>query len=368
MDLWRRLTNKGSSVPRQSDTSSRCVTESVSGTHDFVVANYSRIRDLPEGDSVMSGTFTVGGCDWFLCFYPRGAFWSTAFHTEEYRGYVAASVHLLKKETPVMATARVTIGLMDRHGEMKNITTSDTYNFTPGVSLKFHDFTRKSKLASRRYLKDDCVTIRCVLTVLTPRTEATRAVPATAAPLPELNGHLERMLRDGKGTDVTIEIGGQAFRAHSCVLAARSPVFDAELFGPMKRKDTDERIRIEDMEPTVFESLLHFIYTDSLPGNGEGCSTAVTQHLLVAADRYGVEKLKHACDMKLRATLDVETVATTMVLAKQHHCPLLTDACITFMVSSRKVLADVAATEGFKHFTASIPLENQIEILGKVSH
>jgi speckle-type POZ protein len=227
---------------------------------------------------------------------------------------------------------------------------------------------RRSKLKSRRYLKDDCLTIRCVLTVVTPRTEPTRAGPAAAAasPLPDLHGHLERMLRDGKGTDVTIDVRGQAFRAHRCVLAARSPVFDAELFGAMKRKDT-ERIGVEDMEPAVFELLLHFIYTDSLPGNGEGCGTAVTQHLLVAADRYGLDKLKEACDMKLRTSLDVETVATTLALAEQHQCSLLKDACVTFMSSSRKVLGDVVATQGFKHLTASIPLENLRERLGMVS-
>ncbi|KAM0822183.1 hypothetical protein ACQ4PT_071662 [Festuca glaucescens] len=251
MDLWRRLTNKGSSVPRQADTSSRCVTESVSGTHDFVVANYS-------GDFVTSGTFSVGGYDWFLRFYPCGSLWSDPFHREQYRGYAAASVHLLKRETPVVARARVTIGLVDRHGAMASNKTLDAYNFTPRLPRKFHSFARKLKLTSWRYLKDDCVTIRCFLTVITPRTEATRAVPAAAAPLPDLHGHLERMLRDGKGTDLTIEVRGQAFDA------ARSPVFDVELFGPMKRKHTDERICIEDMEPTVFETLLHFIYTDSL--------------------------------------------------------------------------------------------------------
>jgi speckle-type POZ protein len=71
--------------------------------------------------------------------------------------------------------------------------------------------------------------------------------------------------------------------------------------------------------------------------------------------------------MKLRTSLDVETVATTLALAEQHHCPLLKDACVTFMSSSRKVLGDVVATQGFKHLTASIPLENLKERLGMVS-
>ncbi|CAM0902621.1 unnamed protein product [Alopecurus aequalis] len=361
MDLWRRLTNKGS-VPRQADTSSRSVTASVSGTHDFVVANYSQIRDLPVGHSVCSGTFTVGGYDWYLRFYPCGLFRIP----REFPEHAAASVHLRRREeTDVVATARVTIGLVDCHGTTPSKGTSDAYVFLPVVKpQEIPNFVRKSKLTSRRYLVGDCLRIRCVLTVIKPRKGVTMAGPAATAPLPDLHGDLKRMLRDGKGTDVTIHVRGQAFHAHRCMLAARSPVFDAEIFGPMKRKDT-ERVAIDDMEPTVFELLLHFIYTDSLPDNGEGCSTAVTPHLLLAADRYGMDKLKQVCDMRLRASLDVETVGTTLLLAVQHQCPLLREACVMYMSSSQKVLADVMATQGFKHLSTIDPLVNLTEILSK---
>src|SRR4051812_1892614 len=126
---------------------------------------------------------------------------------------------------------------------MANRRTSDTNHFCAAdISPTFPGFVRTSKLTSRRYLVDDCLTIRCVVTVINPRTERATAGPAAAAPLPEMLGHLERMLEDGKGADVTIDIGGRAFRAHRCMLAARSPVFDAELFGPMKRKDAAEHV------------------------------------------------------------------------------------------------------------------------------
>ncbi|KAF8746793.1 hypothetical protein HU200_013318 [Digitaria exilis] len=53
----------------------------------------------------------------------------------------------------------------------------------------------------------------------------------------------------------------------------------------------DDVVDIANMEPAIFEMLLHFVYTDSLPAifNGAGNdSTAAAQHLLVAADRYGM--------------------------------------------------------------------------------
>nr|XP_045089567.1 BTB/POZ and MATH domain-containing protein 1-like [Aegilops tauschii subsp. strangulata] len=257
MDAWRRLTNR--EAPRQADTSSRCVAESASVSHDFVLVNYSQIRDLPVNEAVTSGHFTVGGHDWFISFYPGG--WSTSTSRYSQR----------EKECPGYAAASDLCADPSLHrGGTSSTTASQSGASSPSSIL---------------------------------RTERTTAGPAAAAPLPEMLGHLQRMLEDGKDADVTIDVGGRAFRAHRCVVAARSPVFDAELFGPMKRKDAAEHVEVHDMEPEVFELLLRFIYTDSLPGDGEDCRVAMTQHLLVAADRYGVDKLKQACDVKLRTRL-----------------------------------------------------------------
>ena len=111
------------------------------------------------------------------------------------------------------------------------------------------------------------------------------------------------MLSDGEGADVTFTVGSQMFRDHKCVLASRSAVFRAQLFGPMKEK-AKNLIRIDDMEPTIFEALLHFIFIDRLPDSCiDGRNPAIT-HLLVAADRYGVERLRLLCESKLsEATL-----------------------------------------------------------------
>ena len=62
------------------------------------------------------------------------------------------------------------------------------------------------------------------------------------------------ILESGKGTDVSFEVDGEVFAAHKLMLAARSPVFRAQLFGPLKDKNT-ERIKVEDMEAPVFKVL-----------------------------------------------------------------------------------------------------------------
>ena len=154
------------------------------------------------------------------------------------------------------------------------------------------------------------------------------------------------------------------FRAHICVLAFRSPVFRAELFDPMKEK-AENLIRIDDTESAIFEALLHFIYTDRLPDSCSDGRNLAIMHLLVAADRYGVERLRLLCESKLSKAIDVEIVATTLSLAEQHNCSQLRRACIGFM-ASLNMFGPNMETDGFDHLIASCPLAMK-EILDNVS-
>lgn len=121
---------------------------------------------------------------------------------------------------------------------------------------------------------------------------------------PDLHRHLGALLGSGVGADVRIKVGGKLFAAHKNVLAARSPVFMAELFGNNGGKDQKETtkaaaaatgngvIRIDDMDLRVFRAMLQFIYTDTLPSIDKGDMAFMAQNLLVAAHRYGIERLK----------------------------------------------------------------------------
>lgn len=68
----------------------------------------------------------------------------------------------------------------------------------------------------------------------------------------DLGLHFGQLLESGKDTDVNFDVNGEIFTAHKLVLAARSPVFRAQLFGPMKDQNT-EHIKVEDMEAPVFK-------------------------------------------------------------------------------------------------------------------
>ncbi|KAM0864422.1 hypothetical protein ACQ4PT_043925 [Festuca glaucescens] len=175
---------------------------------------------------------------------------------------------------------------------------------------------------------------------------------AAAAGLTNPHQGLADMLEDHDGAEVTFTVGDRQFRADRRVLAAGSPVFAAELFGPMKETST-RHVKIDDMEPAIFEVLLHFACTGVLPDDADG--VAPLQHLLVAADRYGMHRLMAACEWKLCQSIDVESVSSTLALAEQHHRVKLKDACIRF-VSTKSVLAAVRETEGFAHLVETCPL------------
>ncbi|KAK3141452.1 hypothetical protein QOZ80_4BG0334120 [Eleusine coracana subsp. coracana] len=340
-----------------SRTSSTSITGSVTGMHDFKVTGFSLLEGMGVGRFVSSSTFAVGGRDWAVRFYPDGA-------TVDCGGNASAFLYYSGREAAGVR-ARFTLALLERDGKMSQATNSGMrHTFCPANdNWGFVKFVDKSRLL--QHLDHDCLTIRCVLTVVKEsRTVDGRGSNSIVVPPSNLHLDFEQMLNDGEGADVTFTVDDQLFSAHRCVLAYRSPVFKAELFGPMK-ENVSKSIPIDDMEPSIFEALLYFIYTDRLPDSCSDGKNPAMQHLLVAADRYGVERLRLMCESKLSEAIDVDTVATTLVLAEQHNCSQLRRACIGFMASPN-MLSPVMRSDGFKHLMESCPLVMK-EILDEVS-
>ncbi|XP_039778522.1 BTB/POZ and MATH domain-containing protein 2-like [Panicum virgatum] len=173
---------------------------------------------------------------------------------------------------------------------------------------------------------DDYFRVRCDVAIL--REAAPQAPPRL--------GLGDLLAGQRAGRDVTFEVGGEVFTAHRCVLAARSTVFMAELFGPGGQQQQNDaaasRVRIDGMAARVFQALLHFIYTDSFPKvDDDGDKVAMAQGLLAAADRYKLEGLKSACSDMLGSRIDATTVVTTLQLAHKHGCHNLKEACTKFL-------------------------------------
>jgi speckle-type POZ protein len=142
----------------------------------------------------------------------------------------------------------------------------------------------------------------------------------------------------------------------------------------MAEGTTSTVIRIKDMEAKVFAALLCFIYTDSFSEmdkynniekeEGQEEEKVVKdvrelqwlQDLFVAADRYDIQQLKFICEKQLTKHIGVNSVASTLALAEQHHCNRLKEACLKFIqVQSLPCLDKVMATDDWEHITAAYP-------------
>ncbi|CAL4997540.1 unnamed protein product [Urochloa decumbens] len=325
------------------------------GRHVFEINGYSKHRGMgsPDENFVRSGTFSVGGYYWSIRFYPDG-------NTVKEKDYISVYLELMRDGAKVRASCDLrlvdqTTGLPSsvHTTELRMFSSSDASRYAPQTSL----FKKRSELEDSGYLKDDRLVIDCVITVVTElRVSESKFRRRIEVPPSDIGKCLGKLLDAEEGADVTFSVGGETLAAHKLVLAMRSPVFKAELYGPM-REGSAKLVTIEDMQPAVFRALLHFIYTDSLPDMddlGQDANCEMMRHLLVAANRYGVDRLKLVCQSIMCDKIDVKNVATTLGLAYQHDCNLLYDVCLEY-ISSSNVMDAVVATHGYKNLKTTCP-------------
>uniref|UniRef100_A0A453LR78 BTB domain-containing protein n=1 Tax=Aegilops tauschii subsp. strangulata TaxID=200361 RepID=A0A453LR78_AEGTS len=229
--------------------------------------------------------------------------------------------------------AKFMFSLLDQHGKpVPSYTgTSDTREFSMHKGHGFGGFMKRVQLEESEHLQDDSFTVKVDVTIMSEF--HTQETPSILVPPSDLHRHLGVLLSSKAGVDVKFQVGGETFSAHRLVLAARSPIFRAEFFGQMREGTTTEAIRIDDMEAPVFNALLTFMYTDALPDMKQEEEYAMAQHLLVAADKYNLERLKLICEDKLCNRIDTSSVATILALAEQRQCHELKAACLVFLSS-----------------------------------
>jgi speckle-type POZ protein len=327
----------------QRKVSAAIVAESEERSYVFKVHGYSRLKDqFKNGECLSSPPFSVVGDNWFLKYYPNGCLENHAAYIFLFLHSVdgkdvnakASSIRVLDKDglpvAPYMGNISESILNLLAHMQIsaKNCSTATT-NSSLGIHID------RANTEQSGYIIDDCLSIKCDFSLKKDiHSEETFGDQFVVVPPTDLHLQFGNLLDSMDGADVTFHVGGDKFLAHRIVLAARSSVFKAELLGTMKEK-TGSPIEIRDMEADVFKSLLHFIYTDSQPvlelASKQGISrpdVVMAGHLLVAADRYNIGRLKAMCEHKLCSRIDANMVATSLALAVQHNCSGLKEACL----------------------------------------
>ncbi|KHG25171.1 BTB/POZ and MATH domain-containing 4 -like protein [Gossypium arboreum] len=323
--------------PLGSPTSSRSVTQTVNGSHRFTIKGYSLAKGMGVGKHIASESFTVGGYQWAIYFYPDGK------NPEDHSTYVSVFVALASEGTDVRALFELT--LLDQSGKGKHKVHShfDRALESGPYTLKYRGsmwgykrFFRRAMLETSDFLKDDCLKINCTVGVVVSETDCPR-LHSIQVPESDIGSHFGILLENEEGSDITFNVFGEKFHAHKLVLAARSPVFEAEF---SDRMEDDNEIVVTDMEPKVFKALLHFIYRDSLIDDEEfvgtssssmpSVSDALAAKLLAAADKYDLPRLRLMCESVLCKDISVNSVANILALADRHHAMDLKSVCLKF--------------------------------------
>ncbi|CAN6348027.1 unnamed protein product [Urochloa humidicola] len=356
-------------------SASTIVCREVSGHHKLTITGWAPPLP-PTIPTATSKPFEVAGYSWRIACKPQRSFWLGDHVSLElaYNGW--------EKTHPV----KFRFTILDRAGEpVPELSRGSTEAcvFDSGITSThgFHDFIRWKELEASGCLDGDRFAVRCDVTVVKDWAEAKddggadadAAAPAAASggggavSPPSLQEHLGSLLRKKQGTDVTIDLAGgeeediRSYDAHGGMLAVRSPVFAAELHAAPEKKvpgggsGVRRRLVIRDMEPKVFEAMLHFIYTDALPEKMEEVgedAVAMAQGLLAAAHRYKIDRLKLMCEAMLCDRIGVDNVASVLAVADKHGCRVLKDACLEFMALPGNLKA-VMETEGYKKMKAN---------------
>jgi speckle-type POZ protein len=214
------------------------------------------------------------------------------------------------------------------------------WGFISSMSISWHD------------LKKDFLTEGHITWVCSVMVSRDVSIPMAAS---DIGKHFGMLLDSMDGTDVSFTIDNETFHAHRAVLAARSPVFKAELLGS-KAESTMSNITLYDIAPATFRVMLRFIYTDALPRDDElgDSPLEMMRHLLAAADRYALDRLKLICAQRLLDGLSVDTVSTTLVCAEMYSCLELKSKCIDFFTAGEN-FKKVFLTEGFIQLVQHFP-------------
>ncbi|XP_078159067.1 BTB/POZ and MATH domain-containing protein 1-like [Carex rostrata] len=291
--------------------------------------NCSEMKDMKPEQFVSSPLFFALGNEWVIDCYPRGT-------RQDMSGKTCFLVRLHGEYKTVNPT--ISLSLLNRDG-----TTYILHQYLKGDGdNSFRYWIQKSPFRKQVYayseifnatlrenfVNDGSYELICSIDHTDiPHNRISLGVLKSF----DLHSQIGKLLECNEKADVTFHVGNRSFMCHRLILAARSPVFNAELFGSMAEA-TEKHIKIEDMSPKVFEGLLQFIYTDSFPScDSEKSSMKMAQHLFVAADRYAIEGLKKLCEDILCGSISLDTVSTTLALAQQFNSTRIKNACLDFI-------------------------------------
>lgn len=304
--------------------------------------DYEQTKHLDPGEAVYSDAISAGGLTWRINWYPRG------IATDGSMRGVSVMVELMNEFHSAEAIVGASLLAVNKFGKRTMIDSKGSFAHLFDIKLArvgWFVFLEEKNVV--KYVIDGQITVFVAIMVL----------HSSSIPMPpsDIGKHLGKLLDSADGVDVSFSVDGETFHAHRALLAARSPVFRAELLGSMAEAAMPS-ITLHDIAPATFRAMLRFMYIDAIPGDDElgDSPTEALKHLLAAADRYALDRLKVMCARKLWLNISVDTVGDALAFAETYNCPELKGKCIEFVVADRN-FKKVVLTESFMQLGLKFP-------------
>jgi speckle-type POZ protein len=148
--------------------------------------------------------------------------------------------------------------------------------------------------------------------------------------------YMQDMFINGKFCDVVLVCSDKKeIKAHRCILAAHSEVFEKMMITPMSEVD-HKRINLEFPSKVVLE-LLKFLYS------GSCCPDHIEEDLFKISHLFGISTLMEACEKMMIDNLNMENSMKSLWFAKHYNIALLYEAAadlISFNVVEAKLSKD----------------------------
>nr|XP_042126360.1 speckle-type POZ protein-like [Peromyscus maniculatus bairdii] len=309
----------------------------------WTISNFHSIVEERLG-SLRSPTFSIEANDkWCLTVHPNGL-------DEVSADYLSVNLILLSYLKSHVWTKFQFWIINDEGDKTETMRSLKAFKFMPGHGCGFKKYILRDFLLSHapRLLPHDQLTLLCIVSKVQDSVSISdwNRKPGIQVPSCTLADELGELWENSQFTNCCLVVAGQEFRAHKAILAARSPVFRA-MFQQDMEESRKNRIEIPDLEPQVFKAMMDFIYTGKAPD-----LDSMTDALLAAADKYGLESLKVMCEVALFRDLSVENAAHTLFLADLHSSGQLKTQTLDFITAH---VSEVSETSGWKAMVGSCP-------------
>lgn len=320
-------------------------------TFVFTIRNYSLLKKK-FGEFIESPEFTMEhnkNIRWFLQMLPSGKYTGSQDDSKEDREKYLNCIALylmpnFKTVLELKTSFSFSIVGKDKKNYFKRNITYDFYKDKKNIGWGIPNLISNEtlNLNKENLLPNDTLTICCSIVAginmdtfskIIPNSELDDNVPVNKKFKPNSNvDNLEKMYLDSKYYDVTFVVGDKKIKAHKCLLAAVSPIFDQLLSNG--KKLANKVINITDVSFEIMNELIKFIYTKKISNLQD-----IAHELIAAANNYLIEDLKNICEETLGKSVNLENVLEMYVIANDNNAETLKNLALNFITKNKKKLA-----------------------------